>query len=76
MPDNGYFAAKIAQETMIENSSIPFSLVHATQFFEFVRSIADEATDGDKVRIAPVLFQPMAATTSPRRSAGSRWERR
>ncbi|MDP9846291.1 SDR family oxidoreductase [Streptosporangium lutulentum] len=60
MPDNGYFAAKIAQETMIENSSIPFSLVHATQFFEFVRSIADEATDGDKVRIAPVLFQPMA----------------
>ncbi|GII34006.1 SDR family oxidoreductase [Planotetraspora mira] len=60
MPENGYFAAKIAQEQLIEKSSIPFSLVHATQFFEFVRSIADEATDGDKVRIAPVLFQPMA----------------
>ncbi|GAA1280778.1 LysR family transcriptional regulator [Planotetraspora silvatica] len=60
MPENGYFAAKIVQEKLIENSSIPFSLVHATQFFEFVRGIADEATDGDKVRIAPVLFQPMA----------------
>ncbi|MEU7836887.1 MULTISPECIES: SDR family oxidoreductase [unclassified Nonomuraea] len=60
MPDNGYFAAKIAQEQLIEKSGIPFSLVHATQFFEFVRGIADEATDGDQVRIAPVLFQPMA----------------
>ncbi|WP_433514769.1 SDR family oxidoreductase [Nonomuraea sp. CA-143628] len=60
MPDNGYFAAKIAQEQLIEKSGIPFSIVHATQFFEFVRGIADEATDGDQVRIAPVLFQPMA----------------
>ncbi|MEU9887694.1 SDR family oxidoreductase [Sphaerisporangium sp. NPDC051011] len=60
MPENGYFAAKIAQETLIEKSPIPFSLVHATQFFEFVRGIADEATDGDTVRIAPVRFQPMA----------------
>ncbi|GAA3672918.1 SDR family oxidoreductase [Nonomuraea antimicrobica] len=60
MPDNGYFAAKIAQERLIEKSGIPFSLVHATQFFEFVRGIADDATDGDTVRIAPVLFQPIA----------------
>ncbi|MER7129029.1 SDR family oxidoreductase [Streptosporangium saharense] len=60
LPQNGYFRAKIAQERLIEKSSIPFSLVHATQFFEFVRHIADEATDGDTVRIAPVLFQPMA----------------
>ena len=60
MPENGYFRAKIAQEQLIEKSSIPFSLVHATQFFEFVRSIADEATDGDTVRVAPVLFQPIA----------------
>ncbi|MBE1583052.1 SDR family oxidoreductase [Nonomuraea angiospora] len=60
MPDNGYFAAKIAQEQLIEKSGIPFSLVHATQFFEFVRAIADEATDGDTVRIAPVRFQPIA----------------
>ncbi|MET7335758.1 SDR family oxidoreductase [Nonomuraea sp. NPDC005650] len=60
MPDNGYFAAKIAQEQLIEKSGIPFSLVHATQFFEFIRGIADDATDGATVRIAPVLFQPMA----------------
>ncbi|GLW12068.1 LysR family transcriptional regulator [Microtetraspora sp. NBRC 13810] len=60
LPENGYFRAKIAQEKLIEDSSIPFSLVHATQFFEFVRGIADESTEGDKVRIAPVLFQPIA----------------
>ncbi|WP_440082007.1 SDR family oxidoreductase [Streptosporangium sp. LJ11] len=59
-PGNAYFRAKIAQEKLIAESSIPFSLVHATQFFEFVRRIADEATDGDRVRMAPVLFQPMA----------------
>ncbi|MET8337476.1 SDR family oxidoreductase [Streptosporangium canum] len=60
MPENGYFAAKIAQEKLIEKSGIPYSLVHATQFFEFVRSIADEATNDGKVRIAPVRFQPIA----------------
>jgi uncharacterized protein YbjT (DUF2867 family) len=60
LPENGYFRAKIAQESLIEKSGIPFSIVHATQFFEFARSIADEATDGDTVRIAPVLFQPIA----------------
>jgi uncharacterized protein YbjT (DUF2867 family) len=60
MPENGYFAAKIAQEQLIEKSSIPFSLVHATQFFEFVRAIADEATVDSKVHVAPVRFQPMA----------------
>ncbi|TDC96656.1 SDR family oxidoreductase [Nonomuraea deserti] len=60
MPENGYFRAKIAQEQLIEKSGIPYSLVHATQFYEFVRGIADEAAVGDTVRIAPVLFQPMA----------------
>ncbi|MGW0202862.1 SDR family oxidoreductase [Nonomuraea sp. NPDC003201] len=60
MPENGYFAAKIAQEQLIEKSGIPFSIVHATQFFEFVRAIAEEAADGDTVRIAPVRFQPIA----------------
>ncbi|MEV0160540.1 SDR family oxidoreductase [Nonomuraea fuscirosea] len=60
MPENGYFAAKIAQEQLIQKSGIPYSLVHATQFFEFVRGIADEATQDDTVRIAPVLFQPIA----------------
>ncbi|MER6176118.1 SDR family oxidoreductase [Streptosporangium sp. NPDC001681] len=59
-PGNAYFRAKIAQEQLIEKSSIPYSIVHATQFFEFVRRIADDATDGDKVRMAPVLFQPIA----------------
>ncbi|MFI9550651.1 SDR family oxidoreductase [Nonomuraea endophytica] len=59
-PGNGYFRAKIAQEQLIERSSIPFSLVHATQFFEFVRRIADDATEGGQVRMAPVFFQPIA----------------
>lgn len=57
---SGYFRAKFAQEKLIEGSSLPYSLVHATQFFEFVRRIADSATDGDEVRMAPVLFQPIA----------------
>jgi uncharacterized protein YbjT (DUF2867 family) len=61
LPDSGYLRAKLAQEKLIETSSIPYSLVHATQFFEFVSGIADGATEGDKVRIAPVLFQPIAA---------------
>ena len=60
LPESGYFRTKIAQEKLIESSSIPYSIVHATQFFEFVRSIADEATDGSTVRMAPVLFQPIA----------------
>ena len=57
----GYFRAKLTQEEMIEASSIPYSIVHATQFFEFITSIADNATDGGMVRVPPVLFQPMAA---------------
>ncbi|MEV4297701.1 SDR family oxidoreductase [Microbispora rosea] len=60
MPDNGYFAAKIAQEQLIEKSGIPFSLVHSTQFFEFDRGIADDATVDGKVHMAHVLFQPIA----------------
>ena len=61
LSESGYFRAKIAQEKMIKGSSIPYSIVHATQFFEFVKSIADAATDGSTVRLAPVLIQPMAA---------------
>src|SRR6186713_2386960 len=49
---SGYFRAKIAQEKLIKSSSIPYSIVHATQFFEFVKSIADGATDGSTVRLA------------------------
>jgi uncharacterized protein YbjT (DUF2867 family) len=57
----GYFHAKLAQEKLIKESSIPFSMVHATQFFEFVKNIADASSDGETVRVAPVLIQPMAA---------------
>ena len=61
MADKGYFLAKAVQEKLIEGSSVPYSIVHATQFFEFVKSIAALATDGDTVRLPPVLIQPMAA---------------
>ena len=61
LPDSGYLRAKAAQEKLIRSSSIPYSIVHATQFFEFVKGIADAATQGNTVRIAPVLIQPMAA---------------
>lgn len=61
MLDSGYFRAKLAQERLIENSPIPYTLVRATQFFEFVRPIAAFSTDGGRVRLPPVLFQPIAA---------------
>jgi uncharacterized protein YbjT (DUF2867 family) len=61
LPDSGYLRAKVAQETLIEDAAIPYSLVHATQFFEFVAGIADGATDGNIVRMPPVGFQPIAA---------------
>src|SRR6185436_4410143 len=53
--------AKVAQERLIAGSRIPYTIVRSTQFFEFLKRIADEATDGNTVRIAPVLFQPIAA---------------
>src|ERR1700730_4041550 len=61
LSESGYMRAKIAQEKLIEESSIPYSIVHATQFFEFIKGIADGGTVGDTVRLAPVLIQPMAA---------------
>jgi uncharacterized protein YbjT (DUF2867 family) len=61
LTQSGYFRAKLAQEELIRSASLPYSIVHATQFFEFVKSIAAGATDGDTVRLAPVLIQPMAA---------------
>src|SRR5262245_25188085 len=61
LPDSGYLRAKVAQEKLIKESSIPYSIIHATQFFEFVNRIADEATTGNTVRLPPVLFQPIAA---------------
>src|SRR5262250_3010380 len=61
IPDSPYLRAKNAQEALIKGGGIPYSIVHATQFFEFVKRIADDATVGTTVRVPPVLFQPMAA---------------
>jgi uncharacterized protein YbjT (DUF2867 family) len=61
LAESGYFRAKIAQEQLIRDSGIPYSIVHATQFFEFISSIADAATDGTAVRLSPAFIQPMAA---------------
>lgn len=59
--DSGYFPAKIAQENLLKESSIPYSIVRATQFFEFVRGIGDAASDGKSLRLSPDLIQPIAA---------------
>jgi uncharacterized protein YbjT (DUF2867 family) len=59
--ESGFFRAKLAQETLIKASSIPYSIVRATQFFEFVKQIADFSTVGNQVRLPPAFFQPMAA---------------
>lgn len=61
LSESGYFRAKIAQEKLIRESPIPYTIVHATQFFEFLKGLADISMVGDKVHLAPVLFQPMAA---------------
>jgi uncharacterized protein YbjT (DUF2867 family) len=61
LPESGYMRAKVAQEKLIKESSVPYTIVHATQFFEFMKAIADAATTDDKVRIAPVAFQPIAS---------------
>ncbi len=60
-PDNGYFRAKVAQEKLIVAAGIPYTIIRSTQFLEFLRGIAAEGTDGNKVRISPGLFQPIAA---------------
>ena len=60
MSESGYFRAKIAQETLIKASPIPYSIVHASPFFDSVKSVAEAATDGNAIRVAPVLVQPMA----------------
>jgi len=61
LPDSGYLRAKVAQEELIKESFIPSSIVRATQFFEFINRIADEATEGNTVRLPPVGFQPIAS---------------
>jgi uncharacterized protein YbjT (DUF2867 family) len=59
--ESGYFRAKLAQEALVASSPIPYSIVHATQFFEFFRSIAGFSMQGGSVHLPPVLAQPMAA---------------
>ena len=61
LPQSGYMRAKVAQEKLIKEGPIPYTIVHATQFFEFTKQIADEATVGNTVLLPPVLFQPIAA---------------
>jgi uncharacterized protein YbjT (DUF2867 family) len=60
-PDNGYFRAKVAQETLIKASGIPYTIIRSTQFLEFLGRIADMSADGNRVRVSPGLFQPIAA---------------
>jgi uncharacterized protein YbjT (DUF2867 family) len=59
--DNGYFRAKLAQEKLVEASGIPYTIIRATQFMEFLGGIADSSADGNIVRLPPALFQPIAA---------------
>jgi uncharacterized protein YbjT (DUF2867 family) len=59
--DNSYFRAKVAQEKLIENSRLPYTIIRSTQFLEFLGAIADSSTDGNNVRVSPGLFQPIAA---------------
>jgi uncharacterized protein YbjT (DUF2867 family) len=61
LPDSGYMRAKVAQEELIESSSIPYTIVRSTQFYEFVKTIADAATEGDTVRLPSARIQPIAA---------------
>src|SRR5258708_37137072 len=61
LSESGYFRAKIAQEKLIKNSPIPYTIIHATQFFEFLKGLADISVVDGKVHVPPVLFQPMAA---------------
>ena len=60
-PENGYFRAKVAQEKLIERSGVPYTIIRATQFLEFLGGIADSSADGNVVRLSPGLFQPIAA---------------
>jgi uncharacterized protein YbjT (DUF2867 family) len=59
--DNGYFRAKLAQEKLIEASGIPYTIIRATQFMEFLRGIADSSAEGNRVKLPPIMFQPIAA---------------
>jgi uncharacterized protein YbjT (DUF2867 family) len=59
--ESGYFPAKLAQEKLIKESGMPYTILRATQFFEFVDAIVQSGTDGDVIRLSPALFQPIAS---------------
>ena len=61
LPECGYFCAKLAQENLIRASKIPYTILRATQFFEFVAGIVDSSSDGQIARLSPALFQPVAS---------------
>jgi uncharacterized protein YbjT (DUF2867 family) len=61
LPDSGYLRAKVAQEKLIKESGLPYTIVHSTQFFEFLGGIAQSGTDGDTVRLSPAYFQPISS---------------
>jgi uncharacterized protein YbjT (DUF2867 family) len=61
LPESGYLRAKLAQEETAKTGSVPYTILRATQFFEFIGRIADSSTDGDTVRLAPVFVQPESA---------------
>jgi uncharacterized protein YbjT (DUF2867 family) len=61
LPESGYFRAKIAQEEVVKAGAVPYTILRATQFFEFIGRIADSSSDGETVRLAPVLVQPESA---------------
>jgi uncharacterized protein YbjT (DUF2867 family) len=61
LPDSGYFRAKVAQEEAVQSGSVPFTILRATQFFEFIGRIADSSANDDGIRLAPVLVQPESA---------------
>jgi uncharacterized protein YbjT (DUF2867 family) len=61
LPDSGYLRAKVAQEAIVTAGGVPFTIVRATQFYEFSHAIAQSAVDGDTLRLSPALFQPVAA---------------
>ncbi|MBB5420924.1 SDR family oxidoreductase [Paraburkholderia atlantica] len=61
LAQSGYFRAKIAQEKLIRDSGVPYTIVHSTQFFEFLGGIAQSGTEGDSVRLSPAFFQPISS---------------
>jgi uncharacterized protein YbjT (DUF2867 family) len=61
LPDSGYLRAKIAQEELIKHATVPYTIIRSTQFFEFIKAVAETSADGDTIRLTPARLQPIAA---------------